>query len=259
MEASAYAEFRDLEDKHWWFIGRKNIFGHLLQRLCRGGEPATRRILDLGCGMGGMMEELSRHAEVLGTDISQEALAYCRNRGYRSVFRASGPHLPLPDASLDVICAFDTLEHIPEEQETIRECFRLLKPGGYLFISVPAYQALYTHQDKIVHHQRRYTAGGLARKLTLGGFRVTRASYINFLLFPAILPTVLFIKAKQALRPPRDDDTSSNVSVRIPSWANRLLAGVFSFERHLLVSCAVPVGHSLIAVGRKPVDRGCRP
>ena len=255
MEQSAYEEFRDHEDRHWWFIGRKNIFVHVLRRLFRGRRTEGYRALDLGCGMGGMLEELSEFAEVYGTGIEHSALAHCQARGYARVFKAHGQHLPLPDGSLDLICAFDTLEHIPQERETIAECFRILKPGGFLFISVPAYQLLYSHQDRVVHHQRRYTAGALARKLTASGFTVTRASYINFLLFPLILPAVLLIKFKQFLMPPSDDDMSSNVSVPIWPWANRLLAGIFSFERHILMGCSVPTGHSLIAVGKKP-DQG---
>ena len=253
MEASAYAEFRDEEGKHWWFIGRKNIFSHLIRRILRDREGRPTTALDLGCGMGGMLDELAVHAQVYGTDIEQSALAHCRDRGYSRVFKAHGQRLPLPDASLDLICAFDTLEHIPEERETIAECFRLLKPGGRIFLSVPAYQMLYSHQDKVVHHQRRYTAGELARKLTAGGFRVTRASYINFLLFPAILPILMLIKLKEAIFPPGDDMSSSNVSIsRPPGWINRILAAIFSFERHLLTGCSVPVGHSLIAIGQKP-------
>lgn len=257
MEPGAYAEFREEEGKHWWFIGRKNIFSHMVRRLLRGRERESLRALDLGCGMGGMLDELAAVAEVYGTDIEHSALAHCRDRGYSRVFRAHGQHLPLPDASLDLICAFDTLEHIPEERETIAECFRLLKPGGCLFLSVPAYQMLYSHQDKVVHHQRRYSAGGLARKLTDGGFRVTRASYINFLLFPAILPVLLLIKAKEAIFPPGEDVSTSNVSISRPApWLNRLLAGIFSFERHLLTGCSIPTGHSLIAIGHKPRGEG---
>ena len=259
MEPNAYAEFRDEEGKHWWFIGRKKIFSHLVRRVLRDRTGEHLTALDLGCGMGGMLDELSAHTEVYGTDIEQSALTHCHGRGYSRVFKAHGQHLPLPDASLDLICAFDTLEHIPEERETIAECFRLLKPGGCLLLSVPAYQMLYSHQDKVVHHQRRYTLGGLARKLTAGGFRVTRASYINFLLFPAILPALLLIKLKEAVFPPGDDMSSSNVSISRPSsWLNRLLAGIFSFERHLLTGCSVPAGHSLIAIGRKP-DPESRP
>ena len=103
-----------------------------------------------------------------------------------------------------------------------------------------------------MHHQRRYTAGDLARKLTRGGFVVTKASYINFLLFPAILPIVLLVKLKQRLwKPPEDDRT--NLGVPVPRWANRLLAGIFSFERHILTGCSAPAGHSLIAIARKPL------
>ncbi len=253
MEPNAYAEFRDEEGKHWWFIGRKRIFSHLIQRIVRhlGGGPI--RSLDLGCGMGGMLDELANAGSACGTDIEQTALVHCRERGYAAVFKAHGEHLPLPDGSLDLICAFDTLEHIAAEQETIEECFRVLRPGGFILLSVPAYQLLYSHQDKVVHHQRRYTDGDLARKLTRGGFRVTRLSYINFLLFPAILPVLLLIKLKEALFPPANDADSSNVSISRPApWLNNILAAIFAFERHLVGGCSVPVGHSLVAVGRKP-------
>ncbi len=252
MESAAYYEFRDLEDRHWWFIGRKNIFRELILRLARESGPGTWRSLDLGCGMGGMLAELAAHGEVYGTDFSGEALKHCHGRGYTRVFKATGAHLPLPDASLDLVGAFDTLEHIPEEQETIAECFRILKPGGHLFISVPAYQMLFTHQDRVVHHQRRYTAGGLARKLQAGGFRVRKASYINFLLFPAILPIVLLVKLAEAIRPP-SGRYRSNVGIPVRPWLNRVLAAIFSFERHLLRGCSAPAGHSLVAIARKPL------
>ena len=78
MEHSAYEEFRDHEDRHWWFIGRKNIFVHVLRRLFRARPEGDKRALDLGCGMGGMLEELSEFAEVYGTDIEQWALTHCR-------------------------------------------------------------------------------------------------------------------------------------------------------------------------------------
>ena len=253
MEAGAYAEFRDMEDHHWWFIGRKRIFGHLLQGLvAKNADGSKARILDIGCGMGGMLGSLAELGEVYGVDVDHDGLVNCRERGYLRVFRGMGQSLPFPDASLDLVCAFDTIEHIPEEMDVLAECRRILKPGGRLFISVPAYQWLYTHQDRLVHHQRRYRGSSLAGKLQRTGFRVRKLSYINFLLFPAILPAVLLIKFKQALRPPSMTDYASNVSIGLPKWANTLLAGIFAFERHLLRGNSVPIGHSLIAIAQKP-------
>lgn len=252
MEKCAYFEFRDHEDRHWWFIGRKAIFRHLLRRFVAANGAAPGRVLDLGCGMGGMLAELGEFGAVYGTDVSQDASVHCRTRGFTRIWRSTGGHLPLPADSFDLVTAFDTIEHIPDDAEALAECRRILRPGGRIFVSVPAYQFLYTHQDRVVHHQRRYTARGLAGKLRAAGFEVEKASYINFLLFPAILPIVLAVKLKQVFRRPTDEQARSNVSIKVPEWANSLLAGIFSFERHVLARLSVPAGHSLVAIGRKP-------
>ena len=97
----------------------------------------------------------------------------------------------------------------------------------------------------------RYTRGGLKAKLREVGLEVVKATYVNTFLFPLILPAVLLIKLKEKLNPPGPDSYSSNVSIKIPTWLNDLLAGIFSFERHLVANVNVPVGHSLLAVASK--------
>lgn len=256
MEKSAYYEFRDHEDRHWWFIGRKSIFCHILRRFASRSQAAERRVLDLGCGMGGMLAELAEFGQVYGTDISQEALAHCSNRGFRRVFRATGGHLPFRDSTFDIVTAFDTIEHIPDDEQALSECARILKPGGLIVVSVPAYQFLYTHQDRVVHHQRRYTARMLKKRLKDQGFEPLRVSYINFLLFPLILPIVLCVKLKQAFKRPTDEDAKSNVSVPVPRTVNSILARIFSSERHVHARIGVPAGHSLLAVAQKPQAKG---
>ena len=254
MEAAVYADFRDLEDHHWWFVARKRIFSYVIERLFRDDPrpPAERRVMDLGCGMGNMLEELSRHGRVLGSDVMPDALAHCRERGFDGLFQATGGHLPLADDTLDLVTLFDTLEHIPEERETLQELARVVRPGGHVVFSVPAYQCLYSHQDKVVHHQRRYTASDLKRKLRAAGFEVVRASYINFFLFPLILPAVLLIKLKEWLKPPEEAAAKTNVNWPLPAFVHKMLAGIFAFERHIIMRCPAPTGHSLLVVGRRP-------
>ena len=255
MEAAAYEQFRELEERHWWFLGRNAIFAHLLRTLIvpkLSAKPGTVRSLDLGCGMGGHLGFLSEHGPATGVDMEDICLKHCRERGYRRLLVADGTRLPLADEQFELVTAFDTIEHIPDDLAAVRECFRVLKPGGRMFVSVPAWQFLYSHQDRVVHHHRRYTTGRLRALFVRGGFEVEKASYINFLLFPLILPAVLLLKLKEALRPPAADDRTTNASVAFSPWSNALLKAIFSFERHVLRRISVPLGHSAILIARKP-------
>ena len=119
----------------------------------------------------------------------------------------------MDDGSVDLITLFDTIEHVPDDERVLRECRRALAGGGLLFLSVPAYQFLYANNDRVVHHQRRYTARELRRKLTAVGFRPTQVTYFNTLLFPAILPMVLAKKVQERFSAP--DDTT-NLSHGVP-------------------------------------------
>ena len=256
MEAAVYREFLELEQTHWWFRGRRAIFISLLDRYVRrrpAGDRGPQRVLmDLGCGVGGMLEPLSAYGRVIGTDVTLQGLHYCAERKFPLLVACNGPHGCFLDASLDCVTAFDALEHIEDDEQALREIHRMLRPGGTLIASGPAYQFLYAQQDRITHHMRRYTRGGLAGKARAAGFEIVQASYINFWLFPAILPTVLLLKLWQAVRPGDDARAGSNVGIKVPGWTHDLLTAVFSSEAAVLRHVSVPVGHSLIVVARKP-------
>lgn len=249
MEIDAYRQMRDHEESHWWFRGRKAVLAAVLRRAVAG--RVIDRALDLGCGVGGLMDILSTAGRAFGTDTSLPSLVFCRGRGLRRLFTASGSDLPLAPESFDLITAFDTLEHIPDDDATLRECRRILRPGGLLVASGPAYPWLFSHQDRVVHHQRRYTLGSLGGRLRRAGFRVVRRSYYNTILFPVILPALLVIKARERLFPPPADSTGTNVSLPIPRFVNRILEAIFRFERHLVPHISFPAGHSLVIVAEK--------
>ncbi len=256
MDPNAYREFRDFETTHWWFIGRHSIFRHLFEQKVLpglGSKPGELRSFDLGCGMGATLGMLRAFGSASGSDIEPEAVRHCRSRGFARTLVGGGEKLPFRDACFDAITAFDTIEHIPDDLAAVRECLRVLRPGGRMFVSGPAYQFLYAHQDRVVHHQRRYTTTRMRRLFESAGFQVEKASYINFFLFPLILPAVLLIKLKERLRPPPPTQNTSNVSVPIAGWINKTLAAIFSFERHVLARISVPFGHSLILIARKPI------
>jgi len=252
MEDAVYQEFLELEADHWWFRGRRAIFVSLLDRFV-GREPDSGRLLmDLGCGVGGMLEPMAEYGRVIGTDVTFKGLEHCARRGFPRLLASHGTHGPLIDNSLDCITAFDALEHIEHDVDTMAEIYRMLKPGGTLIASGPAYQFLYAQQDRITHHFRRYTLGELRRKLHSVGFETLQGSYINFLLFPGILPAVLAMKCVQMITKPSDEGAGSNVGIGIPGWLNSTLAGIFGFESRLLRMFSAPAGHSVIIVVRKP-------
>ena len=254
MEDAVYREFLELEQWHWWFRGRRAIFISLLDRHVGRDPGGRRRLMDLGCGVGGMLEPLARYGEVIGTDVTLKGLQHCAERNFPRLVACNGPQGCFQDGTLHCITAFDALEHIPDDEGTLREIHRMLEPGGVLIASAPAYQFLFAQQDRITHHVRRYTLGEMIDKLEAAGFEVEKASYINFLLFPVILPIVLLLKAWQAIRRPDDRRAGSNVGITIPRFANELLARLFSSEAAILRVVSAPAGHSLVVVARKPRD-----
>jgi len=250
MEDAVYQEFLELERDHWWFQGRRAIFTDLLRRFLGEGYDPRRRLLDLGCGVGGMLGPMAEFGVTIGTDVEWRGLEHCRARDFPRLLACDGPRIPLRDAVLDCVTAFDSLEHIEDDRAALREIHRVLKPGGLLILSGPAYQFLYANQDRITHHFRRYTRGGLVRRAEATGYDVEQATYINFLLFPAILPAVLLIKLKEALAPP-GDEAGSNVGIPIPHWLNASLSAIFRSEATLLRHFSAPAGHSVVLVARK--------
>lgn len=250
MDSNAYQQFLELERDHWWFRSRRRLYFDLLQRAVARERGSFEHVLDLGCGMGGMLQELRRFGEPAGLEIEASGVRICRERGFARAYVGSGYTLPHPDASLDLLTAFDTIEHIEDDERALRECARALRPGGVLMATVPAYQFLYANNDRVAHHFRRYTRRELVAKLQRSGFQVRKATYVNALLFPLILPAVLLLKLKERLFGRPGDDTT-NLSFRLPRLVNAGLEAIFSGERFPLRWISFPCGHSLAVIAVK--------
>jgi len=165
------------------------------------------------------------------------------------VLCGSGYELPFADASFDLVCLFDTIEHIPDDEQALREARRVCKPGGHVFVSVPAYAWLWSQNDRTAHHLRRYTAGRLRSVLRRAGFVPEKVSYFNTLLLPLIVPAVLWQKLMDRLG--RLPAGYNNMSVPLSPWCNRLFTALMSSERFLLRWLSAPLGHSVMALARR--------
>jgi len=251
MDDLAYNQFLTLEKTHWWFIGRRRIFFHLLRKQLP--KANNLKILDLGCGFGGMLDGLSDFGQPMGMEIDMESAQFCKKRGYREICLGSGYTLPIKKNSLDLITLFDAIEHIEDDEKVIEQCAGVLKPNGHIMITVPAYQFLYADNDRLAMHLRRYTLSRLKKLVTNAGFDVIKGSYFNVILFPLILPAVLMLKLKQKIRGPLKPDQTgtTNLSYQYPKPIKVLLERILSWERHLLSFISAPLGHSILLIAKK--------
>ena len=145
------------------------------------------QILDIGCGTGAMLDELAPFGTVVGADFSPEALQFCVTRGVGvDLTRADVRRLPFADASFDVVTAMDIIEHIDDDKAASCEIFRVLKPGGRLYVTVPAFPSLWSEHDEALHHYRRYTVPRLKDLFQRVGLSINKVSYTVTTLFPPI-------------------------------------------------------------------------
>jgi SAM-dependent methyltransferase len=255
MQPAAFRQFAALEERHWWFIGRRRLYPELLATVLErdlGRPPVGLAVVDVGCGVGGFLAPLQRFGPVLGLELDEGAIAWCRQRGFLRTAVASSGALPLPDASQDLLCLWDVLEHTRDDLAALLEARRCLRRGGHVALSVPAYPWLYSNNDRVARHYRRYTRRTLRERLVAAGFELRKLTYVNVILAPAIVPAVLLIKLKERLLA-RPDDTTTNLSWPLPRPLHAVLAGVFAGERIALRRFDAPLGHSLLAVARRPL------
>ena len=209
------------------------------------------KILDVGCGPGGNILFLAEFGEVTGLDSSDEALSFARGRGFSRVVKGDGGALPFSDGTFHLVSALDVIEHIKDDERTLGEMFRVLKPGGLLLMTVPAYPWMWSEHDEALHHMRRYRAGELRTKIKNGGFLIEELSYF---VFPSIPFRVLklCVKKIKSFVGLKEEKVLKTDDVILPSFLNSLFILWLEIERHLMKYISLPAGSSLVVVGRKP-------
>ena len=240
MSPEAYLKMAQTEASHWWFTGRRAILHSTLSGL---GLPPNSRILEIGSGTGGNLEMLAGFGKVSGLEMDDTARAISAEKtGGRFDIRSGRcpSHIPFCDEKFDLICLFDVLEHIEEDEETLLALKGLLAKGGRMLITVPAYDFLWSGHDEFLHHKRRYSSAELRQKAVAAGLRVERFTHFNALLFP--LACVMRLKDRLL-----KSSNSSGAEIP-PAPFNSLFRGLFSSERFLLSRGDLPVGMSLLAV-----------
>jgi SAM-dependent methyltransferase len=243
MQQHTYSIMYEVEETHWWFVGRRRIISSFLEKICRELGTKRPRILDVGCGTGANLELLGKYGEAEGVDVSPEALAFCRARGLENVKLGEAERLPYEDNSFDLVTGLDVVEHLDDDVAGLREMRRVLKPGGRALLFVPAFMFLWGVQDDISHHRRRYTIPDLRRVVEAAGFRVERTTYANISFFAPILAGRALMKVT-GLKPASEN----NINV---SALNGVLGRILGAESFFLRRMNFPFGVSALCVARR--------
>jgi len=234
----------EVDEHHWWYRGRRRVIRAELDHL---PLPAEARVLDAGCGSGRTLQELVDYGEVSGIELNTEAAALARGRALGEVQVGRLEALPWEDATFDLITCLDVIEHVPDDAAALTELRRVCRPGGWLLVTVPAYQALWSRHDEANHHYRRYSRAALRAAARAGGWQLERMSSFNSLL---LAPAAAVRLAQRRLGTHNGYTNDLDVG---PAWLNDVLERPLALEASWLArGRTLPAGLSLLAVLRRP-------
>jgi ubiquinone/menaquinone biosynthesis C-methylase UbiE len=231
------------DSESWWYTARRKLLREAAVQAVHGKREA--RVLDLGCTAQLQFEDAELY-RACNVHSSLRTLAFRQVEGDQDLICSRAEELAFTSNSFDAIVAGDVLQSIADDVAALREMRRLLKDGGLLCLTVPAYSFLWGEDDEARGHQRRYTVSELRRKLTTCGFEIHRASYF---VASAFVPLVVGRAAKDLFR----KSITHHRHYPHPSrLANGAMAALLDGERHLLHYINFPFGTRVVCWALKP-------
>lgn len=240
------------EQSHFWFRGFRAFVEPLIRQAVSGVQAP--QILDCGCGTGANLDMLRAHGSVRGFDLTLNGLELARQMGRGPIARASIGAIPFPDQAFDLATSFDVFQCLPDEVEmaAAREMWRVVKPGGHVLLNVAALELLRGRHAVLSEEVRRYTPARLRALLESAGFDVVRLTFVNFTLFPVMLPVRLLQRwtSGDAIEPGEFDITVPAAPI------NGSLTALLYLEAAALRLTNMPIGTSVLCLARRPRTHG---
>ena len=243
MEAQVDFDELRRDAESWWYTTRRKLLREAALQAVHGKREA--RVLDVGCTAQLQFDEAALY-RVCNVHGSVRTLAFRQIEGDENLICSRAEELGFVSNSFDAIVAGDVLQSVADDVTALREMRRLLKEGGLLCLTVPAYSFLWGEDDEARGHQRRYTVSELRRKLTTCGFEIHRASYF---VASAFLPLVVGRAAKDIFH---KSITHHRHYPHRSSLANGAMATLLDGERHLLHYINFPFGTRVVCWALKP-------
>lgn len=243
MQLEEYRKLSEVEDQMWYFRALNRRIAHWLRQLLPAG---TARVLDAGCGTGGLIRALHTIQPawaVTGLDFMPLACQLARERTKAEIIEGSITALPFANGSFDAVASADVLCQVEEGDVALREFARVVRPGGAVLVNVPAYRWLWSYHDDTCETKHRYTRPELAGLFRSAGLEVVFASYAN------LLPLPLIAARRKLFRPAQPTSDVQLYPSPIEAGFSALAAAEYAWQRAGWTS---PAGSSVFVAGRRP-------
>jgi SAM-dependent methyltransferase len=239
-----------IEGQHFWFCARNRVILGLARGISSSLRPCDD-VLEMGCGTGNVLRILETacpNCRLVGLELWFDGLRHARRRTGASLVQADIRNSPF-GKQFDMVGMFDVLEHLTEDQETLRLVHNALRTGGKLLLTVPAHQSLWSYFDEAARHCRRYSADGIRRKLEDAGFEVEFLTQFMACIFPIVWA---YRKLAGLRRNTNSTRQLASEEFRLVPVVNRILTGLLYLEaKWICRGHSLPVGTSLVVVARK--------
>jgi len=252
LEKEEYRKHFELEERFWWFVGKREIIETIFKcyNVIKDGES---NLLDIGCGTGLNLKIFQEYINSFGCDLSDEAIYFCKKRNLKKIVKSNAEKLPFKNEIFHIVTLLDVLYHknIQSDINVLRETKRVLKKDGYLIITDSAFNFLLSRHDIAFHARERYTKEKLSIKLKENRFFILKLSYFIFFLFPIVL-SVRFI---ERLTLNKNIKPESNLKP-INNMLNKILIHILRMEAFLIRYLNFPFGSSLLCLAKKLNHKG---
>lgn len=245
FKASYFPELARLEQANFWFMSRNRLILWALRQY----RPDFESLLEVGCGTGYVLSAISDsfpNATLSGSDLFVAGLGFAATRLPAVKFmQMDARRIPFQE-EFDVIGAFDVLEHIKEDELVLAQIRDALRPGGFIFLTVPQHTWLWSAVDEYTFHVRRYSSADIHRKIETAGFHVIRSTSFVTTLLPAMMVSRFFQRDAQ------DNNFDASSELKVSPWLNSIFFKMLSADLALIRNGVdLPWGGSRFLVAAK--------
>lgn len=243
MQKQNYEIYDTFDDGFWYVHTRRDLLNKLLKTHI---NKIDNEILDLGCGTGFNYKTLNKYGKVTNLDYHIEPLRSCKRKGIPNIIKGDAQNLRFTNNSFDIVTAIELLEHLDDDEKAIKEIYRVLKNNGTFIFTVPAHELLWSSDDILAKHKRRYSKINLIHKLNKH-FKIKYISQRYFILFiPSIM---IFIYQKIKLNRNKEKINSLTLT---PKILNNILKCIMTIENFIISkSIQLPIGIGWIGIAIK--------